>query len=148
MYFLDMIGQISEIFSKFPTEFPILKTIISAFVAFVLGVVWYNPVVMGKSTTEAISEENKGYRPGAFIYAVVILLWCISSGVYTFLTSFLTPPTFAELLGLSTFLWIGFALPATLLSGLFSGKKLVVMGVDSSYYLAALYLFAVIHNSI
>lgn len=145
--FPDIMQQFFNIIEQFPTEFPILKTSISAVIAFVLGVVWYNPVVMGKTASAAMSEEIKGYKPGVSVYLLVMCLWFVSSCVYTFLTGFLTPPTFAELLGLSTFLWVGFALPATLLSGLFAGKKLMVMGVDSSYYLAALYLFAVIHNA-
>jgi hypothetical protein len=54
--------------------------------------------------------------------------------------------TIQSLLGLSTFLWIGFILPAIMMNGLFHGKKLIVMGLDSSYFLAGLYLFAVIHD--
>ncbi len=137
---------IFEIFNQFPTEFPVLETAISALVAFVLGVVWYNPVLMGQKAAEEREVSLAGYKPGIHVYLIAILLWVITSCVYSFLTSFLTPPSVESLLGLSTFLWVGFVLPATLLSGLFSGKKLLVMGVDSSYYLAALYLFAVIHN--
>lgn len=137
---------IFEIFNQFPEEFPILKTVLSAFVAFVLGIVWYNPTVMGKSASEAMSEELDGYKPKFYVYIIAVLLWAITACVYSFLTSFLSPQSIESLLGLSTFLWVGFILPATLLNGLFSGKNLVVMGIDSSYFLAALYLFAVLHN--
>lgn len=137
---------IFEIFNQFPPEFPILKTAISALVAFVLGVVWYNPVLMGQKAAEQHAAELNGYKAGVHVYFIAIILWVFTSCVYSFLTSFLTPPSIQSLLGLSTFLWVGFVLPATLISGLFSGKKLMVMGIDSSYYLAALYLFSVIHN--
>jgi hypothetical protein len=39
-------------------------------------------------------------------------------------------------------------LPPVLLNGLFKSKPLMVMATDSSYYLAAFYLFAVIHDVI
>lgn len=137
---------IFEIFNQFPPEFPILKTAICAIVAFILGVVWYNPVLMGKKATEERAESLNGFKPGPHIFILTFVLWVVTSCVYTFLTSFLTPPSVQSLLGLSTFLWVGFMLPATLINGLYSGKKLMVMGVDSSYFLASLYLFAVIHN--
>ena len=139
---------IFEIFSQFPPEFPLLQTVISAVVAFILGIVWYNPVLMGQKTAEIHAEEKKGYKAPFYVYIVAVLLWALSACVYSFLTSFLTPPSIQSLLGLSTFLWVGFILPATLLNGLFSGKHFSVMAVDSSYFLAALYLFAVIHNVI
>lgn len=139
---------IFEIFNQLPNEFPILKTILSALVAFVLGIVWYNPTLMGTKVTEERAKILNGYKPKFYIYIFALLLWILSSCVYSFLMSFLTPPSIQSLLGLSTFLWVGFVLPATLLSGLFSGKNFNVMAVDSSYFLAALYLFAVIHNVI
>jgi len=137
---------IFEIFNQFPAEFPIVQTVISALVAFVLGIVWYNPTLMGEKAAEEHAKALNGYKPGFHVYTVALLLWVLSACVYSFLMSFLTPPSMQSLLGLSTFLWVGFVLPATLLNGMFSGKNFSVMAVDSSYFLAALYLFAVIHN--
>ena len=139
---------IFEIFDYFPSDFPVLQTIISALVAFILGVVWYNPKLIGEKAIEALSEQTRGYKPGAVSYVIAFLLWSMTSLIYSFLTSFLTPPTIQSLLGLSTFLWIGFILPAIMMNGLFHGKKLILMGLDSSYFLAGLYLFAVIHDVI
>lgn len=139
---------IFEIFNQFPTEFPVLQTILSAIIAFVLGIVWYNPTLMGEKAAEEHAKALNGYKPGFQVYIIAMLLWALSSYVYSFLMSFLTPPSIQALLGLSTFLWVGFVLPATLLNGLFSGKNFSVMAIDSSYFLAALYLFAVIHNVI
>lgn len=139
---------IFEIFNQFPTEFPILQTGISALVAFVLGIVWYNPTLMGEKAAEEHAKVKNGYVPGVHIYVISFFLWVLSACVYSFLMSFLTPPSIQSLLGLSTFLWVGFILPATLLNGLFTGKNFSIMAIDSSYFLAALYLFAVIHNVI
>ena len=137
---------IFDIFNYFPDHFPILQTVISAIVAFVLGIIWYNPHMMGQAMTEVRNEETKDYKPGFIVYVVAFLSWFITASVYSFLMGFLTPPSVLALLGLSTFLWVGFVLPASLLSGLMAGKKLMVIAGDSSYFLAGLYLFAVIHD--
>ena len=137
---------IFEIFNQFPQDFPVLETLISAFVAFVLGIIWYNPTLLGQRTAEEIEKDTNGFKPGVMAYITGFVLWIFTAAVYSFLTNFLTPPTVSALLGLSTFLWIGFVLPTALLNGLFHGKKLLVIGIDSSYFLAGLYLFAVIHD--
>jgi len=137
---------IFDLLSHFPENFPYIKTIISAFVAFVLGILWYHPLMMGQKLEEVLDKEALDYSPPFYVYIAIGAMWIITAFVYTFLTSFLTPPAVGALLGLSTFLWIGFVLPAIMLNGLFTGKKLMVMAVDSSYFLAALYLIAVIHD--
>lgn len=137
---------IFETFNQFPSEFPIVTTLICTVVAFILGIVWYNPKLLGEKATEARHSELNGYKPTVLVYATAFVLWFITACVYSFLTGFLNPPSIQALLGLSTFLWVGFTLPAVMLNGLLSGKKLMVMAVDSSYFLAGLYLFAVIHD--
>ena len=139
---------ILDIFSHFPGGFNFLSTAISAFVAFVLGVVWYHPKIVGQETADLIEKETKGFKPGPLAYVVALFFWLVTSSVYTFLKTFLEPTSTAELLSLSTFLWVGFILPTALLNGMFSGKKLNVIGLDSTYFLAGLYLFAVVHDVI
>jgi cobalamin biosynthesis protein CobD/CbiB len=135
-----------EVFNQFPEDFSILKTLISAFVAFALGVMWYHPVVVGEKAAQAISKQTNDFKPTAIVYVLGLLLWIITSSIYSFMVNFLTPPSMTAMLGLSTFLWVGFILPPLLLNGLYSGRKLLVIGIDSTYFLAGLYLFAVIHD--
>lgn len=137
---------IFEIFNQFPSEFPIIATLICTVVAFILGIIWYNPKLLGEKAAEARYSELNGYKPNITAYFIAFLMWFITACVYSFLKGFLTPPSIQALLGLSTFLWVGFTLPAVMLNGLLSGKKLMVIAVDSSYFLAGLYLFAVIHD--
>jgi len=139
MFFLD-------IFNQFPTTFPVVETILSGFVAFVLGILWYHPKIMGEKWLEAMGRDDEKISLSPFVYVVALCLWMVSAAVYSFLAGFLTPPAIGELLGLSTFIWVGFILPAVMIGGMFIGKKLMVMAVDSSYFLAGLYLFAVIHD--
>jgi hypothetical protein len=137
---------ILDIFNQFPTSFPIVETVLSGFVAFILGILWYHPKIMGEKWLEAMGRSEDKIRLQWFVYPIAIALWMVSAAVYSFLAGFLTPPAIGELLGLSTFIWVGFILPAVMIGGLFMGKKLMVMAVDSSYFLAGLYLFAVIHD--
>ena len=139
MFFLD-------IFNQFPTTFPVVETILSGFVAFVLGILWYHPKIMGEKWLEAMGRDDEKISLSPFVYVVALCLWMVSAAVYSFLAGFLTPPAIGELLGLSTFIWVGFILPAVMIGGMFMGKKLMAMAVDSSYFLAGLYLFAVIHD--
>lgn len=135
-----------DIFNQFPEHFPIVTTVLSAIVAFILGLLWFHPKVMGEKWAEAVGQDPNELRVGFTAYIVALVLWFFASAVYTFLTTFLTPPTIGALLGLSTFLWVGFILPAVMIGGMFMGKKLMVMAIDSSYFLAGFYLFAVIHD--
>jgi len=134
-----------DILSHFPEDFPYIQTFLSGFVAFVLGVLWFHPKVMGEKWAEKTGYINIK-PPKPFVYVISLLLWLISAGIYTFLTQFLTPPTIGALLGLATFLWVGFVLTAILISGFYLQRNFLSMAVDSSYFLAGLYLFAVIHN--
>ena len=134
-----------DIFTQFPNQFPLMETIISALVAFALGTFWYHPKVLGDKWAEAHSLQ-KEVKLGPLTYVFGLFLWMVTSAIYSFLTQFLTPPTIEALLGLSTFLWVGFILPSHLISGFYTGNRLMVAAVDSSYYLAGLYLFAVIHD--
>lgn len=131
---------IFDIFSQFPKEFPLLKTLLCAVIGYILGIVWYHP----KINSEYHNYAN--YKPKASIYVIAAFLWVVTSCVYSFIVGFLTPPMMPALLGLSTFLWVGFVLPPVLLNGLFKERPLMVLATDSSYYLAAFYLFAVIHD--
>lgn len=134
-----------DILNHFPEHFSYIKTGLSAFVAFMLGILWFHPKIMGEKWAETTGYINVK-QPTPAIYFVTLLLWVLSAGVYTFLTQFLTPPTIGALLGLSTFLWVGFVLPSILISGLYLKRNFLAMAVDSSYFLAGLYLFAVIHD--
>ena len=134
---------IFDIFNHFPEQFPIIQSALSAAVAYILGIVWYHPKISG-DYHEQKNAEN--FKPNALIYTAGAGLWIITACVYSFLISFLTPPAMPALLGMSTFLWVGFVLPPILINGIFKGRALNVMELDSSYYLAAFYLFAVIHD--
>lgn len=134
-----------DILEQFPREFPILETIISTLVAFALGLFWYHPKVMGEKRSKAYHVDEEIIL-GPIAYISGLLLWFITAGVYSFLTQFLETETIPALLGLSTFIWVGFILPSNMINGFYSGNKLMVTAVDSSYYLAGLYLFAVIHD--
>jgi len=138
--------NIFDIFSNYSGNFDILSTLIAAFVAFVLCIFWYNPKIVGAHASELLEENARGFQPNILTYIVVFIFWLISSSIYTFLTDFLAPTSTVELICLSTFIWVGFVLPPCFLSGLQSGKKLTLIGLDSSYFLAGLYLFAIIHD--
>lgn len=137
---------LSDIIHHFPAHFPVLKTLMAGIVAFVLGLLWYHPKVMGDTRKGAREQPQPAHMLTIVHYGIIFMLWMVTSAVYTFLTTFLMPPSIGALLGLATFIWVGFILPAVVIGNMFTGKSIAVMAVDSAYFLAGLYLFAVIHD--
>ena len=146
MFTSEEILNAIDIFGNFPPNFPFLETVIGAVLAVVVGIFWYHPKVMGEQWAEAHGTPIEHYKPHPLLYLLMALFWFVSAFIYAFLMYFLDMDGIDGLLALSTFLWVGFVLPNVLINGLFAGKKMAVMAVDSSYFLAGLYLFAVIHD--
>jgi hypothetical protein len=135
---------IFDIFNQFPIQFPLSETLASAAAAAALGILWYHPKILGQKWVDE-HRETRILRLPIMAYIIGAFLWVLSAAVYSFLTHFLTPPTIGALLGLSTFIWVGFILPSSMINGFYCKQKLMTTAVDSSYYLAGLYLFAVVH---
>ena len=126
-------------------DFPLITTFISAFLAFVLGLVWYHPKVMGDSWLEARGVEKRDKVDTSFPFVVTFMLWLLASTFYTFLVSFHALEYPADYVALASLLWVAFAMPPTLMGALYTGYPFQAVAIDSAYQLAGYYAFAGVH---
>ncbi|MEM6781050.1 MAG: DUF1761 domain-containing protein [Pseudomonadota bacterium] len=125
---------------------------LSGLLAFLLGLIWYHPKVMGKQWADAngIDIEKMKLKPFPFIAS--FFLWILSACFYSFLASFLQihmaeDPQLAAAgyFALSCMLWVAFAMPPALMGALYTGGSFDGTAIDASYHLGGYYVFAAVH---
>jgi hypothetical protein len=125
-------------------EINYLAVFLGAVAAMGLGALWYGPVFGKKwQALEGITEESMKNMPLSPIQAMVgglvttLLMVFVFSHVHVFSTDY-TGAT-AVMGGLTTafWLWLGFAVPLTAGSFLWSGKSWKLWVLNSAYYFVA-----------
>jgi hypothetical protein len=116
---------------------------LSGILAFLLGVLWYHPKILGGRWREARGEAELGKSP--LLYAASMFLWILAACFYAFLAQFLGINNAAGYFCLSCLLWVAFSMPPTLMSSLYTGYPFEAMAIDTSYQLGGYYIFAAIH---
>ncbi len=116
---------------------------LSALLAFVLGMVWYHPKVMGSRWGELRGEAVRGTSPLCSVAS--LFLWMLSACFYAFLAQFLGVDSAAGYFCLSCLLWVAFSMPPTLMSALYTGYPFEAMAIDTTYQLGGYYIFAAVH---
>lgn len=120
--------------------------------AFLLGLIWYHPKVMGNQLAEAtgLNLDELTKKPMSFI--ISFFLWILSACFYAFICGFFevaavedTQLAAAGYFALSSLLWVAFAMPPALMGGLYTGRSFDAVAIDASYQLAGYYVFAAVH---
>jgi hypothetical protein len=122
-----------------------LAFLLSGFFAFLLGLVWYHPKILGGRWMEVRGIPNDGKLKSPLPFVVSFFLWILSACFYAFLAQFLGIDTSAEYFLLSCLLWVAFSMPPTLMSALYTGYPFEAMAIDTSYQLGGYYIFAAVH---
>ena len=107
--------------------------------------VWYCPAVMGKKWIEARGAPASGTKPGTLPFVVTFMLWMVAATFFSFLSTANHINSAPGFLCLASLLWVGFAMPPTLMGALYTGYPFRAMSIDSSYQLAGYYVLAVTH---
>ncbi len=116
---------------------------LSGILAFLLGLLWYHPKVMGGRWSELHAGAVKERSP--LFYVASFFLWMLSACFYAFLAQFLGIDSAAGYFCLSCLLWVAFAMPPTLMSALYTGTPFEASAIDTTYQLGGYYVFAAIH---
>ena len=126
-------------------HFPYLQTIIGGVIAYLLGWMWYHPRVMGARWLDARGlTPEEGVNPKVFPSLISFGLWMLTSCFYSFLViGFKLDPV--GLLCFSCLLWVAFAMPATVMGALYTGRPFSFVAIDSAYQLCGYYVLAVVH---
>jgi uncharacterized protein DUF1761 len=117
----------------------LLAMLLSAIVAFVIGALWYSPLLFGKAwmaahgfTPEAMADLR---RQMVRAYAVSFVCFVIMAFVLTVLLSRLDVTTAVEGAKIGFMAWLGFAATIGLTANLYSGAPLALYLIDVSYQL-------------
>ncbi|HYU91183.1 MAG TPA: DUF1761 domain-containing protein [Gemmatimonadales bacterium] len=127
----------------------ILAVLVAAVLTFVLGAVWYSPVLFAKQwmaaqgyTSEKVEEmKRKGVSRA---YAVSVLCYLVTAYVMALLASYTNSTTLAQGLWLGFLTWLGFAATVGLTANMFSEKPIAAWVLDAGYQLSYLVLMGVL----
>lgn len=126
-------------------EYTIAVTIISAVLAFALGLFWYHPGILGTKWLEARGVTADADKPPHKHIIISLFLWLLAASFYTFLTSVLNIHDIPGLFCLSCLLWVAFTMPPLVMGASYTGYAFDAVSIDAAYQLAGYYVFAATH---
>ena len=127
------------------SEFPIIATLVSTFLAGGLGALWYGPLC-GNAWLAAGGKTKEEIDDGAKPIMIAMLTWLVSAIVFSLLTSSYGVSGFGSLIRFAVLAWLGFGLVPTVLSVVFQEKSRAFLWIDGGYHLCGWLLMAVAHS--
>jgi hypothetical protein len=126
----------------------LLPVLVSAVAVFVLGALWYSPVLFGKAWVQAHGyneEKIKEMRAGAGrAYGVSFLCYVVMAVAMSILIGRIEITMVRGGVKLGALLGVGFAATIGLTANMFSEKRLSTWLIDAGYQIAYLVLMGVI----
>ena len=117
----------------------LLPSFLGAVLAFILGIIWYHPRVLGGRWLEARNLSPDSLRGQSSPFVLSFPLWFLTALFYTFLSVTLKVQNPEEVLLLSCMLWVAFAMPPIVMGSLYTGYPFNAVAIDASYQLAGYY---------
>jgi hypothetical protein len=131
---------------SFSINYP--AVVVAAVAAFVIGMVWYSPVLFARQWMAAqgyTPEKMAAMRQGmAKTYAVSFLCFLVTAWVMAVLTDRLGVGTPLGGVKLGGLVWLGFAATIGLMANLYSDKPRAAYFIDAGYQLVYLVVTGVI----
>ena len=131
----------------YPVEINYVAALVSALVVFMLGALWYGPL-FGRAwlRSQAVSEEDLKAGSGSMakIFGLSLAAYgtmAVTLGMFVFL---INPPDLSRGLWLAGVVCVGFALPGTLTSVLYSANKFSLFWINAGYQLVSFLLMGAI----
>jgi len=125
-----------------------LAVVVAAVVAFIIGGLWYSPLLFAKLWVNAhgYSEEQvKDMQKGAGkAYAVTLVCDFLIALAIAVLAGYIHLEHCVQGLKLGLLVWAGFAMPLGLTANMFSGKRITVFYIDTAYQLVYLVIMGAI----
>ncbi|MEK6304534.1 MAG: DUF1761 domain-containing protein [Acidobacteriota bacterium] len=125
-----------------------LAVVVAAVVAFLIGGLWYSPLLFAKHwvkahgyTEEQVAEMQKG---AAKAYTVTLVCQFLIALAIAVLVGYIHMERCVQGLKLGLLIWAGFALPLGLMAHMFSQKRIGVLCIDTAYQLVYLVLMGAI----
>ncbi|MGH2359613.1 MAG: DUF1761 domain-containing protein [bacterium] len=125
-----------------------LAVLVAALVAFLLGGLWYSPILFAKLwveahgyTEEKVNEMRKTASRAYLVSVVCHLGIALAIAVLVHYTGLVNP---LQGLKLGLLLWLGFAFTLGLMGNMFSEKRISTFFIDTGYQLTYLVIMSVI----
>src|SRR6185436_19934978 len=122
------------------TSVNIVAVFVAAILTFVLGAVWYSPVLFARQwmaaqgyTPDTAQQMRKGMWKA---YVIAFVCYVVMAYVLALFASYMQATSFAQGLWLGFLTWLGFAATVGLTTHLFSRKPLAGWVIDAGYQLA------------
>ena len=126
-------------------ELPLLATVLSGSFAFLIGLFWYHPKVLGERWLQARGLTKEDVKPNLKQFIISLLLWLLAACFYSFLVNIIEINEVPGYFSLSCLLWVAFAMPPLVMGALYTGYAFEAVSIDASFQLAGYYAFAVTH---
>lgn len=126
----------------------LIPSVIGAVFAFILGIVWYHPKVLGERWLAARGKATTDFKGSTSPFIVTLPLWFLSSLFFTFMVIFFQITAPSEIFLFSCMLWVAFAMPPLLMGSLYTGYPFEAVAIDASYQLAGYYIIAVSYMAV
>lgn len=123
----------------------ILPSILGALGAFILGLVWYHPKVMGTKWLEARGLQPSDVKRHSNPFVLSFPLWFLTALFYSFLIVAMEISGPPEILLFSCLLWVAFAMPPLVMGSLYTGYPFNAVAIDAAYQLGGYYMLALVH---
>ncbi len=123
----------------------LLPSFLSAIAAFLLGLVWYHPQVLGRKWVEARGKTLDDVRLHATPFILSFPLWFLTSMFFTFMVMYMNINGPTEIFLISCLLWVAFAMPPIVMASLYTGYPFGAVAIDASYQLGGYYAMALVH---
>ncbi|MBN8520950.1 MAG: DUF1761 domain-containing protein [Alphaproteobacteria bacterium] len=117
----------------------------SGIVAFLLGILWYHPKIMGARWLAVRGKKREDMDTSPLPFVASFFLWVLTACFFSFLAQFLGINTAAGYFALSCLLWVAFAMPPALMGALYTGYPFEAVAIDTAYQLGGYYLIAIVH---
>lgn len=123
----------------------LLPSFLSAVVAFLLGLFWYHPRILGGKWLEAREVPADSLKRGATPFILSFPLWFLTSLFFTFMLIYMDIHGGSEVFLMACMLWVAFAMPPIVMGSLYTGYPFAAVAIDAAYQLAGYYVLAVMN---
>ena len=124
-----------------------LAVIISALVAFIIGGLWYSPILFGNAWMKSsgmIEKDIKKQKSKGMgkMYFIGFLMALVTAYILSHFVQYVGVSTFYDALELACWIWLGFIAPISLGVVLWEGKSFKFYLINVAYNLVSLALMA------
>ncbi len=127
---------------------PYYAILIAAVVSFVVGGLWYSPLLFGNVWMKLMKidpkEMGKNKSKANQSMAIMFLLTILTAYVFAHFLSFLPEKNLSNYLQMAFWIWLGFVMPVTAGSVLWESKPVKLFLINTSHQLVSLLLTALV----